>query len=190
MDFAFNERQELMRRTLHELLERVCPPEYAMDCDKKGEAPVDAYKALADDGWIGVSTPEEYGGMGGDALDLALVLETAGMHYMDLATMIFRNVCYGVDALLVSGTDAQKKDFISATIQGEKYFAFSLTEPDAGSDAAAIIARGDFGTHGLTRPAVDAVECLPAMLVPSCRGVEQRVRVASQYREVYSRGTR
>ena len=143
MDFAFNERQELMRRTLHELLERVCPPEYAMECDKKGEAPVQAYKAMADDGWIGVSTPEEYGGMGGDALDLALVLETAGMHYLDLATMIFRNVCYGVDALLESGTDAQKQDFIPATIQGEKYFAFSLTEPDAGSDAAAIIARAD-----------------------------------------------
>ena len=132
-----------MRRTLHELLERVCPPEYAMECDKKGEAPIEAYKALADDGWIGVSTPEEYGGMGGDALDLALVLETAGMHYLDLATMIFRNVCYGVDALLVSGTDAQKKEFIPATIQGEKYFAFSLTEPDAGSDAAAIITRAD-----------------------------------------------
>ncbi len=143
MDFAFNERQELMRRTLHELLERVCPPEYAMACDKKGEAPIEAYKALADDGWIGVSTPEEYGGMGGDALDLALVLETTGMHYLDLATMIFRNVCYGVDALLVSGTDAQKKEFIPATIQGKKYFAFSLTEPDAGSDAAAIITRAD-----------------------------------------------
>ena len=81
--------------------------------------------------------------MGGDALDLALVLETAGMHYLDLATMIFRNVCYGVDALLESGTDAQKQDFIPATIQGAKYFAFSLTEPDAGSDAAAIIARAD-----------------------------------------------
>ena len=143
MDFAFNERQELMRRTLHERLDRVCPPEYAMDCDRKGEAPIDAYKALADDGWIGVSAPEEYGGMGGDAVDLALVLETTGTRYLDLATMIFRNVCYGVDALLMSGTDAQKKEFIPAAIKGEKFFAFSLTEPDAGSDAAAIITRAD-----------------------------------------------
>lgn len=141
MDFAFDERQELMRRTLHELLGRVCPPEYAMDCDKRGEAPIDAYRALAEGGWIGVSAPEEYGGMGGDALDLALVLETAGAHYLDLATMIFRNVCYGVDALLLSGTQAQKRRFIPSTIRGETYFAFSLTEPDAGSDAAAIIAR-------------------------------------------------
>ncbi len=143
MDFAFDERQELMRRTLHELLSRVCPPAYAMQCDKVGEAPVEAYTALAKDGWIGVSAPEEYGGMGGDALDLALVLETAGMHYLDLATMIFRNVCYGVDALLASGTKKQRQEFIPATIRGEKYFAFSLTEPDAGSDAAAIITRAD-----------------------------------------------
>ncbi len=143
MDFAFNDRQKLMRRTLHDLLARVCPPEYAMDCDRKGEAPMDAYKALADDGWIGISAPEAYGGMGGDALDLALVLETTGIHYLDLATMIFRNVCYGVDALLLSGTDAQKEKFIPSTIKGDAYFAFSLTEPDAGSDAAAIIARAD-----------------------------------------------
>ena len=143
MDFAFNERQELMRRTLRERLDLVCPPEYAMDCDRKGEAPIDAYGALAEDGWIGVSAPEEYGGMGGDAVDLALVLETAGTRYLDLATMIFRNVCYGVDAMLESGTEAQKKAFIPSVIRGEKFFAFSLTEPDAGSDAAAIIARAD-----------------------------------------------
>jgi alkylation response protein AidB-like acyl-CoA dehydrogenase len=143
LDFAFDEKQELMRRTLDELLTRVCPPEYAMACDQKGEAPVEAYAALARDGWIGVSVPEEYGGMGGDALDLAIVLETAGSHYLDLATMIFRNVCYGCEAILMSGTEAQKKEFIPATVTGDAFFAFSLTEPDAGSDAAAIITRAE-----------------------------------------------
>ncbi len=143
MDFAFTEQQELMRRTLHELLERVCPPEYAMACDKKGEAPVEAYGTLAKDGWIGVCVPEEYGGMGGNALDLAIVLETTGMHYLDLATMIFRNVCYGCDAILESGTEAQKKELVTGTVKGDVFFAFSLTEPDAGSDAAAIITRAE-----------------------------------------------
>ncbi|MDA0999179.1 MAG: acyl-CoA/acyl-ACP dehydrogenase [bacterium] len=141
MDFDFSDQQKLMQRTLHELLGRVCPPDYAMECDKKGEAPVEAYRALAKDGWIGVNTPEEFGGMGGDEVDLAIVLETAGMHYLDLATMIFRNVCYGIEAVLKSGTEAQKKAFIPATVRGDAYFAFSLTEPDAGSDAAAIITR-------------------------------------------------
>ncbi|HBK81816.1 MAG TPA: hypothetical protein DDZ83_19460 [Nitrospinae bacterium] len=143
MEFGFTEQQELMRRTLDELLGRVCPPEYAMACDQKGEAPVEAYAALAEGGWIGVSVPEEYGGMGGNALDLAIVLETAGTHYLDLATMIFRNVCYGCDAVLMSGTDAQKKEIIPAVVGGKAFFAFSLTEPDAGSDAAAIITRAD-----------------------------------------------
>jgi alkylation response protein AidB-like acyl-CoA dehydrogenase len=143
LDFSFSDQQELMRRTLDELLARVCPPEYAMECDQKGEAPVAAYQALAKDGWIGVSTPEEYGGMGGDAVDLAIVLETSGKHYIDLATMIFRNICYGCEAVLVSGTEAQKKELVSATVKGDAYFAFSLTAPDAGSDAAAIITRAD-----------------------------------------------
>ncbi len=143
MDFGFTEKQELLRRTLHELLARVCPPEYAAECDEKGEAPMEAYAALAKDGWIGVSVSEEYGGMGGDAIDLAIVLETAGTHYLDLATMIFRNVCYGCEAVLMSGTTAQKKEFIPAAAAGDAFFAFSLTEPDAGSDAASIITRAD-----------------------------------------------
>ena len=50
MDFSFTEQQELMRRTLDELLARVCPPEYSMECDQTGEAPVAAYKALAKNG--------------------------------------------------------------------------------------------------------------------------------------------
>jgi alkylation response protein AidB-like acyl-CoA dehydrogenase len=81
--------------------------------------------------------------MGGNALDLAIVLETAGMHYLDLATMIFRNVCYGCDAILESGTAAQKKELVTGTVKGDVFFAFSLTEPDAGSDAAAIITRAE-----------------------------------------------
>jgi acyl-CoA dehydrogenase len=141
LDFGFTEQHELMRQTLHELLGQVCPPEYAMQCDRTGEAPMAAYQALAQDGWIGVSVPKAYGGMGGDALDLAIVLETLGMHYLDLATIMFRNVCYGCDAILLSGTEAQKRAFIPATVQGKAHFAFGLTEPDAGSDAAAIITR-------------------------------------------------
>ncbi|MBI1725528.1 MAG: acyl-CoA/acyl-ACP dehydrogenase [Candidatus Tectomicrobia bacterium] len=143
MDFAFSEQQEMMRRTLHGLLGRVCPPEYAMECDRKGEAPVEAYLALARDGWVGVSAPEAYGGMGGSALDLAIVLETAGMHYLDLATVIFRNVCYGCEAVLISGTEKQKAELVPATLRGEAFVAFSLTEPEAGSDAAAIITRAE-----------------------------------------------
>ena len=57
--------------------------------------------------------------------------------------MIFRNVCYGCDAVLLSGTEEQKKKLVPATVKGDAYFAFSLTEPDAGSDAAAIITRAD-----------------------------------------------
>jgi acyl-CoA dehydrogenase len=143
LDFGFTEQQKLMRQTLHELLAQVCPPEYAMHCDREGEAPMEAYRTLAQHGWVGASVPEAYGGMGGNAIDLALVLETVGMHYLDLATIIFRNVCYGCNAILSSGSEAQKRTIIPATVKGEAHFAFGLTEPDAGSDAAALITRAD-----------------------------------------------
>ena len=143
MDFAFDERQELMRRTLDELLGRVCPVDYTLACDHEGRAPEEAYRPLAEGGWVGVAVPEGYGGQGGDALDLAVVLEAVGRHYLDLATMVFRSACYGGEALLISGTEAQKRDLIPKTVRGEAFFAFSLTEPDAGSDAAAIITRAE-----------------------------------------------
>ncbi|MEE9273757.1 MAG: acyl-CoA dehydrogenase family protein [bacterium] len=143
MDFDFDERQEMLRRTLDELLGRVCPPEYALECDREGRAPREAFAALAEGGWLGMAIPESYGGQGGDALDLAIVLETAGSHYLDLATWVFRDVCYGGEAILLSGTKAQKEAFLPKTARGEVHFAFALTEPDAGSDAAAIITRAD-----------------------------------------------
>ena len=73
MDFEFDDKQKLMQRTLDDLLKRVCPQEYSMECDEKGEAPIEAYKEMAKDGWIGVSTPEEFGGMGGNEIDMSIV---------------------------------------------------------------------------------------------------------------------
>ncbi len=138
MDFSFDERQEMMRRTLGELLGRVCPPEYALECDREGRPPREAFAALAEGGWLGLAIPEAYGGQGGDALDLAILLEAAGKHYLDLATWVFRNVCYGGEAVRLHGSEAQKREILPRTSRGEAHFAFGLTEPDAGSDAAAI----------------------------------------------------
>lgn len=127
-----------MRRDLQNLLADVCPPEYAAACDEAGRAPREAFDALARDGWLGVAVPESYGGRGGDAIDLAILLETTGYHYVDLGTWLFRNHCYGADAILKSGSAEMKAEIIPRTARGEVHFAFSLTEPDAGSDAAAI----------------------------------------------------
>jgi alkylation response protein AidB-like acyl-CoA dehydrogenase len=138
VDFRLNEQQRTAQATLHELLAEICPPEYVQTCDETGDAPRRAFEALARDGWLGTAIPSTYGGRGGDAIDLAILLETTGYYYVDLGTWIFRNYCYGADAILKSGSDDLKAEIIPLTARGEAHFAFSLTESDAGSDAAAI----------------------------------------------------
>ncbi|MFQ5896617.1 MAG: acyl-CoA dehydrogenase family protein, partial [Nitrospinota bacterium] len=141
MDFAFTEEQELLRRSLRELLARVCPPEYARACDEAKEPPREARRALDEGGWVGLAIPEEYGGQGRDALDLAILLEEGGRAYLDLGTWLFRDVCYGGEAILRDGTEEQKRFFLPRVARGELSFSFALTEPEAGSDAAAIVTR-------------------------------------------------
>ena len=91
MDFRLSEKQRTAQRTLHALLAEICPPEYVQACDETGDAPRRVFETLAHDGWLGTGIPSTYGGRGGDAIDLAILLETTGYHYVDLGTWIFRN---------------------------------------------------------------------------------------------------
>ena len=143
MNFEFTDQQEMMRRTLNDLLRRVCPPEYARKCDQERHPPREAFSALVDGGWLGIAIPEKYGGHGGSPIDLAILLEVVGYHYNDLAAWVFRNVSHGGAAILHSGSEEQKQEILPKTARGQAHFAFGLTEPDAGSDAAAVSTRAD-----------------------------------------------
>ena len=79
MDFAFSPEQEDLRRHVSELLDAVCPPQYAERCDREATPPREAYRALAEHGWFGIAIPREYGGSGASPIELAIVLEEAGM---------------------------------------------------------------------------------------------------------------
>ena len=74
MDFNFTPDQDTLRNHIRQLLDEVCPPAYAERCDNEGKPPREAYDALAKHGWFGLSLPTEYGGMGGSAIDLAILL--------------------------------------------------------------------------------------------------------------------
>ncbi len=147
MDFRFTERQEMLRSALRELVKRHCPREYVRECDELRKPPWESYKALADGGWFGLGIPEEYGGMGGDAIELAILLEEVGKGHLDLALWAFRVVCYGGVAILEDGAEEQRSFFLPQVAKGDCIFCFGLTEPEAGSDAAAItttaVADGD-----------------------------------------------
>ena len=74
MDYSFTPDQETLRGHLTELLDKVCPPEYAERCDNDATPPREAFEALAKHGWFGLILPVEYGGTGGPGLHLSRLL--------------------------------------------------------------------------------------------------------------------
>lgn len=138
MDFSFTSEQETLRGHLQELLDAVCPPEYAERCDREAHPPREAYEALAKHGWFGLILPPEYGGSGGSAIDLAILLEETGRRFEELAMWVFRTLTYGGYAVMRDGSREQKKALLPKIARGELSFCFGLTEPQAGSDAAAL----------------------------------------------------
>ena len=139
MNFGFSEEQALWRSTVQRFVRRECPPGYARACDDAAQPPMSAFRALAKEGWLGVSIPEVAGGSGGDFIDLAILLEELGRGCLDLALWAFRVIIYGGHAILRFGTPAQQARFVPAAARGELSAAFALTEPESGSDAAALM---------------------------------------------------
>ncbi|HEV2008471.1 MAG TPA: acyl-CoA dehydrogenase family protein [Burkholderiales bacterium] len=141
MDFSFSEDQETLRTHISELLDEVCNPDYAERCDNDATPPREAYQALAKHGWFGLIVPVEYGGTGGSAIDLAILLEEAGRHFEELAMWLFRTLTYGGYAVMKHGTREQQDAMLPKVVRGELSFCFGLTEPHSGSDAAALSTR-------------------------------------------------
>jgi alkylation response protein AidB-like acyl-CoA dehydrogenase len=141
MDFSFTQDQEELRAHARDLLATACPADYAEACDREGRPPREAFETLGKQGWIGLIVPEQYGGSGGSAVDVAILLEEIGRSFEELAMWVFRTMTYGGHAVMAHGTEAQRQRFLPRIAKGELSFCFGLTEPASGSDAAALTTR-------------------------------------------------
>jgi alkylation response protein AidB-like acyl-CoA dehydrogenase len=138
MDHEFTPEQELFRATVREFCEKEITREYVRECDRERRPPRDLYDKLGDQGWLGINIPEEHGGAGAGAVEVAILLEELGRAFLDLSFWVFRAVTWGGLAISRDGTPEQKTELLPRVASGELTVCFSLTEPDAGSDAAAI----------------------------------------------------
>jgi acyl-CoA dehydrogenase len=141
MDFSFTPEQDQIRVHLRDLLNKECTPEYAAKCDEDARPPREAYDALANNGWFGLIVPPAYGGTGGNAMDLAILLEECGYAFEELAMWVFRTLTYGGYAVMRDGTPEQKQSILPRVVKGEISVCFGITEPHSGSDAAALTTR-------------------------------------------------
>lgn len=105
------------------------------ECDRKGEFPMEVFRKFCEVGFNSMFLPEAYGGQGLGAMDMVLV-------YEEFAKVDAGFICsastgeFGIEPILVAGTEEHKKYYMDFILQGG-LGAFALTEPNAGSDAAA-----------------------------------------------------
>ena len=137
-DFGLSSEQKMMRESLLRLSAKHLPPQRIREIDRSSEWRHEAYQALAKDGWLGLLYPERYGGLDGSYKDLVVLLETLSYHYACLGTTYMTSPIYAGLQVLNHGSEALRQDYMVPMLRGELYFAFALTEPQTGSDAASI----------------------------------------------------
>ena len=138
MDVEFTPEQEMFRDTIRRFCDHEITREYVRSCDAEHRPPTDLYRKLGEQGWLGINIDEEYGGSGGGAVEVAILLEELGRAFLDLSFWVFRAVTWGGLMIGTFGTDDQKREILPKIATGELSVCFSLTEPEAGSDAASI----------------------------------------------------
>ena len=141
MDFELSDQQQAMRDALRQFLTRECPIEYVRECDEAERFPIELFDKLAAQGWLGLPIAEEYGGTGGSCTDLAVFLEEFAGHFEAGANIYYTSVIIAADAISHFGSEEQKKTLLPRLARGEIRFAFSLSEPNSGSDAASLRTR-------------------------------------------------
>jgi len=109
--------------------------------DETGEFPRDALRRMGELGLLGMTVPERWGGVGADAVSLAVALEEIAAGDAACATIMSGHNSVGCMPISNFGTDAQKERFLAPMARGEMLSAFCLTEPQGGSDAGALTTR-------------------------------------------------
>lgn len=140
MDFNLSDDQIMMRDTAREFAEKRLKP-IAEELDARGAFTPELLKETAELGYFGLLAPEEYGGLGIDALSYALTIEELSKACAALAIMISVHNSLAVEAITLFGTKEQKEKYLPGLAAGEMIGAYSLSEPNAGTDAGALQCR-------------------------------------------------
>ncbi len=137
--YRLTDEQVLLRDTIRELArERIAPR--AAEIDRSGEFPEDVRQLLASQDVLALPYPVEHGGLGANLLTICLAIEQIARACVT-SSLILSVQALASEALLIAGTDEQRARFFPDLASGKGLAAFALTEPEAGSDAAALRTR-------------------------------------------------
>lgn len=112
--------------------------DYWLECDRTERFPSEFHRAMADDGWLGITMPEAYGGAGLGVTEAAIVMNTVAKHGAQTAASAIHINMFGPHPVVVHGSEAQKAEWLPRLVRGEDQVCFGVTEPDAGLDTTSI----------------------------------------------------
>ncbi len=145
MDFALDPELESIRNEATKLASAF-DDDYWSDHDERKAFPWEYYDAFAEQGWIGVVIPEQYGGAGLGVLHAGVLLGSvaASGGAMNAASTLHLSI-FGMGPVLHHGSEAMKERYLPPTARGELHVSFGVTEDDAGTDTSRIrtFARAD-----------------------------------------------
>jgi alkylation response protein AidB-like acyl-CoA dehydrogenase len=141
MDFALSEEEEMIRQSVREFAEKELAPRVD-EAEEKGEFPWEVINKAADLGFLGATIPQEYEGSGVDSISAAILIEELSRKWASIGTIIHvhNSVCSW--PLNYFGNEEQKEKYLPRLARGQIIGAFTLTEPEAGSDASNVKTTG------------------------------------------------
>jgi len=141
MDFALTESQELIKKEVGALA-RTFSLDYWLDKDDKAEYPHEFVRAFADNGWLGIMIPEEYGGAGLGVTEASLMLHeicASGAGTSGASPIHF--YVFPPTPIIKYGAAGMKQKYLPRIAAGDVVMAFGVTEPNAGTDTSRIQTR-------------------------------------------------
>jgi acyl-CoA dehydrogenase family member 9 len=141
VDVIEQQRTEELIKKLRLFCEREINP---AAIDREARIPDSVIKGLGELGILGLSIPENFGGLGMTQYAYCRVMEQLASHCGSTALLVNAHQSVGLKAIQLFGTDKQKSRWLRPLATGEQLAAFSLTEPNAGSDAGGIETTADY----------------------------------------------
>ena len=134
MEFSLTDEQQQLRNTVRKFAESEIAP-HVMEWDEASTFPSELIPKLAELGLLGVIFPEEYGGAGMGYNEYAIIIEELSRVDGSIGIIVAAHNSLCTNHIYKFGNEEQKKKFVVPLAQGEKLGCWSLTEPEAGSDA-------------------------------------------------------
>jgi alkylation response protein AidB-like acyl-CoA dehydrogenase len=134
LEFSLTDEQQQLRRTVREFAEAEILP-HVMEWDEVSKFPSEIIPKLAEMGFLGVIFPEKYGGAGMGYVEYAIIIEELSRVDGSIGIIVAAHNSLCTNHIYKFGTEEQKKKYVTPLAQGKKLGCWSLTEPEAGSDA-------------------------------------------------------